>query len=378
MKTLNNFLPDYGQELLLTALLARRVEAAPAAEKWLGLIDFDLIGAAETRLMPMFSSRMSEFAIDHPYAGRIRGLYRRAWYLDKMMRRELSALRAVISSAAESVVLLKGAALGPLVYADSAHRPFDDFDILVREEDQQRVITALLINGACSERYALHARTVRLPCGIDVDIHRSPYHHAFSKQHVTPLFSRLRPIGVAGQGPSWMTLGDTDQLLHTFVHGLRPSFIAPIRWIIDAVLLVRRFRTTIDWEFLVRETCRLEMVEPVLTGLKVVARYEHAPEIQRAIGALDAFATVQSLKVWHENTLHPNKITKLWDQSRLNARGIGRLRLIFEFLRRDTTWRSRGLRDVVERTPRILATFGVALFRRALLKVGGLFSAHRG
>jgi hypothetical protein len=111
-KVLHDFMPNFHQELLLKALLCRGPEAISAMNSWLDTVRFDSIGVAEIRLMPMLYSRMREFGIDHRLVGRIRGLYRRAWYVNMMMRKELTVLMSTVTAVTQPVILLKGAALG--------------------------------------------------------------------------------------------------------------------------------------------------------------------------------------------------------------------------------------------------------------------------
>jgi hypothetical protein len=84
-----DFLPLARHEPLLRALLATDAAAAPAAMQWLEAIDFDVIDVAEQRLMPFFDSRLRALALDHPAKGKIRGLYRRAWYVEHVRRQNI-------------------------------------------------------------------------------------------------------------------------------------------------------------------------------------------------------------------------------------------------------------------------------------------------
>ena len=367
--THRHYLPDASQHTLLTALLAPPTAAAAAARQWLDTVDFDAIAEGEMRLMPMLHDRLRALGIDHPLAGRIRGLYRRAWYVDQTMRRDLAALIATVARVSPDVVLLKGAALGLYAYADPAHRPFADFDILVPDADQERVIAALVAEQATPRFYAFHAFTVRLTNGREVDVHRSPYHEAFGAALVAPLFGRLRRLAGPASAPSpapaaWSTLGDADQLLHTLVHGLKPNPIAPIRWLVDAVLLVRAAGETFDWDTLVAEAGRLDFVEPAIVGLREIARFEPSPALSQALETLGRHTTPQALAAWSAASVTPvDGPVRIWERTRRNARGFARLTLMARFYRRKD-WRGESLPSIARRTAILAIRIAATAMRR--------------
>lgn len=331
----HDFIPTPPQILLLTGLLAKDSgKAVIAIRDWLDSVDFDSIGVAEMRLMPILYSRLQELRISHSLVGRIRGLYRRAWYVDRTMRMELRLLMNSLSDVAKPIVLLKGAALGLYAYSESAHRPFDDFDLFMREPERLSVFNTLVGKGALLLNCGFHAQTVRLLNGRKVDIHQSPYHYAFSSHHAEPLFSRLKLIKDVRGNNVFYTLGDTDQLLHTICHGLQPSTISPIRWVVDAVHLIRQYDSSLDWELLVQEAQRLDFVECALIGLKEMKRYESNLQIEATILALEKLTTPRAVEAWRTSFRHTSGATNLWAYSKRNAVGnFDRLALIYKYIK---------------------------------------------
>lgn len=322
---------------LLTALLADAPLARTAAHRWLDTVDFDDIDVGEQRLMPLLDSRLRELGIDHPTNGRVRGLYRRAWYVEQMMRHQLGEVMKIIGEVTSEAVLLKGAALGRLVYDRPAHRPYDDFDILVPPGKQAGVIAALQRAGGTICPPWFHATMVRLPSGLSIDIHRSPYHLAFQPEHVKPIFTRLRRIDAATHGadgtpdqPSdaWLTLSATDQFLHTLVHGLFPTSVPPIRWIVDATFQLRRASGQIDWKLFLDEVTRLDFADPAILGLREILRYEPNEDAARVLAELERRASRPALLRWQLDAKEAD-VVWLWESTRRNASGpVGRLRLI--------------------------------------------------
>jgi hypothetical protein len=357
---------------LLSALLAAAPVARPAALRWLETVDFDQIDVGEQRLMPFFDSRLRELGIDHASSGRVRGLYRRAWYVEQIMHNQLDGVLKVIGEVTATAVILKGAALGRLVYDRPVHRPYDDFDILVPYEMQSRVVEAMRRAGGTICPPSFHATTVRMPGGLAVDIHRSPYHMAFQAEHVRPLFTRLRrieavePVGADSMrrtSEPWVTLSFTDHFLHTLMHGLSLTTLPPIRWIVDAALLLRREDRRIDWDLLVDEIIRLDFVEPAILGLHEVLRYEPNDNAARVLTELERRPSRPSVMHADVGAQHLGLVW-LWEVTRRNAGGpMGRIRLMTSFF-----LARYGLRGLLRRFSRKVVPLSMvamkALFKR--------------
>jgi Uncharacterised nucleotidyltransferase len=334
--TYNSYVPDAVQHLLLTALLAQDETAARAAAEWLDRIDFDAITEGDIRLMPMFSHRLTELGIDHPLSGRIRGLYRRALYIDRTLRHDLAVALAGIAGVSRTPVVLKGPALGVFAYAKPTFRPFVDLDVLVPPEDLRRVLDYLEVPGTTVDAPVSHAVMVRLPNGREIDIHRSPYHMAFQPHHVRPLFERLRPLaaGVIAPGaPACFTLGDADQLLHTFAHGLRANDVAPIRWVVDAAMILRCAGGSFDWDLFMAEARRLELEAPALLGLREVGPFCTLPGLTETLARLERATTERALRRYRAEAMDQGPVN-IWQMTRRNASGLARLRLFASFYRR--------------------------------------------
>lgn len=331
----HDYQPNAMQRLLLTALLAPAPAAREAAQRWLDAIVWDDLELGDMRLMPMLSERLIALGLDHPLAGRIRGLYRRAWYLDRTMRHELAQGMARIARSTATPVLLKGPALGLYAYARPTMRPFADFDVLVPFADFDKVVADLLAQGAQAKPYDLHSLTLTLGGPTAFDIHRSPYAAAFRPHHVAPLFTRLRSIPIdpdMPQGATWLTLGDADQLLHTFAHGLRPNPVSPLRWLVDAVELLRVSRESIDWDLFLAEAERLAYVEPALLGLSEARGFVDTPGIDAAIARLETMTTPRRLRGYAHEVADRGPVA-VWARTRRNARGLRRIAMMARFYR---------------------------------------------
>jgi hypothetical protein len=77
-----------------------------------------------------------------------------------------------------------------------------------------------------------------------------------------------------------------DMLFHAVMHGMRPNPEPPIRWVADAVTVMRSSRT-IDWERLVDFAERQKLTHRLGIGLQFLAREMAAPVPQSVLRRLD-------------------------------------------------------------------------------------------
>jgi hypothetical protein len=321
-----SFVPDEKQSLLLDALLLPPAAARPAVLAWLGAIDFDHLDLGSLRLMPLLDRRLSELGIDHPLAGKIRGQYRRAWYLDQQMRRSLEAVLADCDRLQIPVILLKGAALGLQVYGNGALRPCDDIDLLVPHGDFERAAAALVSAGWSGVSGPFHATSFRAADGTQIDLHVSPFLEAFRQSHVAGLWGRADTVSTEA-GRRVRVLAPADQLLHTLAHGMRWNDLSPIRWIVDAVMLVRKPGVKMDWAVLTDEVERLELGEVAFRGLTLLSRHLPDEIPAEALRRIQASRSRRSrIEFLLDRQLHLPIGPWIW--TRRNARGFERLRLI--------------------------------------------------
>jgi hypothetical protein len=322
----SRYLPTPDQHLLLEALIRPDDEAAIAARAWLDRIVFDDVDLGTRRLLPLFHLRMRELSIDHALDGRIRGIYRRAWYVDQRHGRMLALLLPKLVAGGVPVILLKGAGLGLTVYPNTTLRPYDDVDLLVPHARIEAARDILLADGFALHGDFAHSIGLRKADHLDIDLHHSPYRDAVNRDHAAPLWTRARPIGHAMDGVS--VLGPEDQLHHTLRHGLRRNAVSPVRWVVDAVHQLRAAGDAFDWDLLVAETMRLDMVESSLRGLAYLQSLDERIVDRRALARLTAARGLGSRFHFHlENNQGP---FANWAATRRNTRGFDRVRLLLD------------------------------------------------
>jgi len=90
-----------------------------------------------------------------------------------------------------------------------------------------------------------------------------------------------------------------DELLHLIVHGLHWNPVHSLRWVADAVMILR-VTPAFDWEALCRTAEDLALVSPVRSALAYLARRSFATVPARVLAALDALPVSpgQRLEWW--------------------------------------------------------------------------------
>jgi hypothetical protein len=160
--------------------------------------------------------------------------------LDRLLERAA----AVLEESETTFLLLKGAALGLLVYPERWLRQMTDVDILVRPADLEAALAALVRAGfeappardVAFWRDAYYNLPLHAP-GTDgglVEIHWSLAQSARHRPDVEGLFARSQPCGLNN---ARRALGHVDLLLHQALHHSYHYFEPKLAWIYDHALL---------------------------------------------------------------------------------------------------------------------------------------------
>jgi len=251
-------LPSAEQLLLIKAALQPGPEGHAARTTWLANADIDRLGKASGRLLPLLYERLKNEGVDHPLLPMLKGVKRHAWYYNQMLfRRAGEAIRALEQAGIEAM-LIKGAAMAIEYYRDWGLRPMDDVDVLVRYNDASAAIQLLLSRGWKSSdpwfeqngysgltRKYEHAMHFPHSSGQALDLHWNLLKFCIGPKQDDDFWSASR--GTSFEGLPFRILDPADQLLHILVHGSPFEMLAPIRWIPDAVILIRA-TSGLDWE----------------------------------------------------------------------------------------------------------------------------------
>ena len=260
------------QLTLLRAALTDAPEAIEAAQELLTAdgTELDRFESGLRRLLPLFY-RNARRSIAAELRATLRGLYLQYWVQNEKLLRRLEQLLTWFDAEGVPTLVLKGMALSLLHYKDMAVRPTSDLDVLVPEERAREVISLLQQNG-WSTNYAF----VGAPRNSYFyrHIHAIPFTHAEYGEldlhwHVlqTATFRGADrmfwddSVGLRVGAIATRALNPTDQLLHACVHGFAANAVAPIRWIADAITVLRT--SQIDWRRLENLAQQLHITAPL-------------------------------------------------------------------------------------------------------------------
>ena len=313
--------PTHEQELLLKAALFRGQPSVDAFTEWERVVGFDHLDEGSYRMLPLLGNNLQAQGVDHPMIGRLRGIHRRAWYENQMLFRDMEPVLHRFRAAGIQCMLLKGAALVLQCYHDAGLRPMRDLDILVPEEQAAAAIGLLLDDGwrmlidwpgelTESFRRFRHAVALEHVSGRQLDIHwhvlydccRKGADHDFWAASVS---LELHGISLRGLAPS-------DQFLHVCVHGVEWNEVAPIRWIADAITVLRQ-STELDWERIVKQTERRRLVPRMRDALHYLASSMEAPIPEGVLRSLDSLPVTRAEMLEYQRVVRPYDLQEALD-----------------------------------------------------------------
>lgn len=274
--------PTPDQELVLRAALS---EGEPAREAWNRWADASDIGRPDpvvVQLLPLVYRNLVDQGMEDPRLARLKPLYALTWASNQKTFEVLARTLALLDGEGVETLVFKGAALVPLHYRDPGVRGMGDFDLLVHPDRIPRATDALLGAGWKTfywrpdlfEARFEHALPFVDGDGFSVDLHAHLLMACCGPGDDDPFWDASREAKIAGRPAH--TLCPTDHLVHACVHGLNWVRIPPLRWITDAVTIVRT-ADRIDWnrvEALARE---LEVARPLAAALRYLERNQGVP-----------------------------------------------------------------------------------------------------
>ncbi len=277
--------PTAQQERLLHAALNQDASARDAWDAWRAEADIDALDQGSYRLLPLAYRNLARLGTPDPFMPRLKGIYRRAWYESHMLFHKRARLLSAFGAAGIPTLLLKGAAVAPVYYRDHGLRPLGDFDFLVPTAQAHAALRLLDDLGfRSSERRTQTFKPVYLAAvhgfpfadaeGREVDLHWHVLAESCEPDADDDFWAAARPWTI--ETAATHVLSPADQLLHTCVHGVRWNPIPPMRWVADAITILRA-TPDLDWERLIEQTRRRRLVIQMREALAYLARAFAAP-----------------------------------------------------------------------------------------------------
>jgi len=306
------------QLALLRAGLLEGSAAAEAANRWLALLGNEgtdpglhQLDLASRRLLPLVY-RNAKHSLPPRFQIALRSVHHEYWAENQKRLMRLQELLPWFEADGIPTLVLKGMALSILHYRDMALRPMSDLDILVPEERAPKIVSRLLHNGWTFDYYLPSAPTKRYfyrhthaisfthrDYG-DLDLHWHALAEATFRGADQPFWTGSVPLTV--NTIKTRALNPTDQLLHACVHGFRANVLAPIRWVADAMTILRN--NPINWTRLLNLAKELHVTIPLGSSLSFLRAAFPAPIPEDVVEDLKAAPSDQAEQRYFETLAH--------------------------------------------------------------------------
>ncbi len=268
--------PAPEQEQLLAAALLDGDAARSAYATWRAGIDLDAdLPYPLLRLLPLVWHNQHRLHCTDPMMGRLKGVYRRFWCENLALFHALTPTLQALADAGLDLLLLKGAPLVASYYGNPGLRPMADLDVALPLVQIPTALAVLREQGwwtppppsADAVRF-FHA----LPCGNgerQLDLHYHLLRECSSDAADAWFWADREPC--LFQGVAATQLAPTAALLHTVIHGVRWNPETPVRWIADALIILRQRGTDLDWPRLLDFADQARLTGRLALGLRYLA-----------------------------------------------------------------------------------------------------------
>jgi Uncharacterised nucleotidyltransferase len=271
-------------------------------------------------------------ALDH-----LRDVAMRSAAQSLQISRELADILAIFRRHDIAVIVLKGAHLGQVVYGNMALRTMGDLDLMVRRGYLSLAEHLLAELGYVPQHDPLeqvdyahhhHTRPLGKPGAARIDLHWSIARPIVPFDvDIDGIWRRALPARLAGVDA--LVLSHEDLILHLCLHAsFDHQFRLGLRACWDILEVVRRHRSVIDWDELVRRGQRWRIGRYVYVTLRLVRELLGADIPVGTIAALEPPEFRSEVIAWartcvftpeKDATVSPS-MAKLWTSRRLKAK----------------------------------------------------------
>jgi hypothetical protein len=288
--------PSDEQRMLLDAALLDGDRAREAFRAWRATVQLEAeFSRGSYRLLPLVYHNMLRLGVTDPVMGRLKGVYRRSWYETHQLFHRARPVVKRLADAGIPVMLVKGAPLALAYYGNVALRPMADVDIAIPQRALHEALGILRELGwkfSDDPEHEMvqfrHAVQCFGPDRTELDLHwRTMYEISGDAGDASfwTTSEALDFVGTEVRHPD-----PTHSLLLIVVHGVRWNLETPVRWIPDALAVMRARAADIDWTRLLQLAAQHRVTYRLGLGLTYLVESFDAPvpaEVLRRIDATD-------------------------------------------------------------------------------------------
>ncbi len=253
-----SYVPTARQERCLHAALLAGDAARDAWRQVVSATPLDQLDPGCRSILPLVYRNLArQSADDRDQIEALKARYLLAWSDNqRALDAALPLLRGFEEAGVEAVAL-KGLALIARFYRDAGARAMADVDVLVRPADVGRA-SDVAVGLGWRPRYRLtpgflrvkHAGPFDHSAGVACDVHWRLFEESGAERADADLWTATDRVEL--RGSSLRVLSPADQLLHVCGHAGRWETGRTIRWVADAVAILRE--APIDWPRLLAQT----------------------------------------------------------------------------------------------------------------------------
>jgi hypothetical protein len=243
-------------------------------------------GGAVGALLPLVYRNLARLGASDQRLDALKERYLLTWSENQRLFHCVLPLVESLERAGIDVVVLKGLALIARFAHDPGLRPMADVDVLVPPSEIERA-SRVAVDLGWQPRHRLtpgfrrvkHAAPFDHRAGVACDVHWRVFEEPGGGTADDEFRAAAEPV--VFQGTRLRVPTPTDQLLHTCGHAARWAPGPGIRWVADAVLILRD--EPIDWERFVAQTVRRRFVlrmRQMLAYLRQTLEAPIPPEVE--------------------------------------------------------------------------------------------------
>ncbi|MDB5699298.1 MAG: hypothetical protein JWN69_2102, partial [Alphaproteobacteria bacterium] len=222
-------------------------------ESWLGMVDLaGHLDQGSFNTLPMVWATLSAKSYQHSVMPRLNGIFRNNWVRAARRMAATEGMLKVLRAESISTMLVKGLPLSLTYYDRPALRPMNDIDIVVPVDCAMAASRALVRAGFAApnanwdvDLVLRHALQHNHPDKGEADLHWHVLFECPRRSCDDHFWNSALPLQVGKQAT--LQPCPTDLLIHVIVHGIRWNPFPPMRWIIDAAMILRSDKPT-DWD----------------------------------------------------------------------------------------------------------------------------------